>query len=254
MSAKPLRTKEETTDALVEIINILEKAAEYPVKLIQADWGGEFRNKGLQAELRQRGIQLKETVPKHSETNAVAERANRTNFTTSKTALIAAEMPKGYWDKASLWAIYVKNHLPYKLLPKGLTLVEILLPGTHAECLRTNLRPFGQKVKCFDYEVTDKLSARGYEGRIIGYTNTFQTYWVLDSTGKTRLAKNPRPIQLESPSQSEDGHVVQDDNMSKQLPTEEPDLPIELDRGTGDSHSSTKKGTQEKGLVGNSRN
>jgi len=94
----------------------------------------------------------------------------------SRTALIAAEMPKGYWDKASLLAVYVKNRLPHKLLPKGLTPVEILFPGSHAECLQNNLRPFGQRVKCFDYEVTDKLLARGYEGRIIGYTNTFQTY------------------------------------------------------------------------------
>jgi len=113
MSAKPVRTKDETGNALIEIINILEKAAEYLVKMIQADWGGEFRNKDLQTELRQRGIQLKETVPRHSETNAVAERANRTIFTMSRTALIAAEIPKGYWDKASLWAVYVKDRLPH---------------------------------------------------------------------------------------------------------------------------------------------
>jgi len=56
ISAKPLRTKDETTNVLVEIINILEKASEYTVKYIQADWGGEFRNKDFQIELRQRGI------------------------------------------------------------------------------------------------------------------------------------------------------------------------------------------------------
>jgi len=99
MSTKPLRAKDETTKALVEIIKILEKASEYPVKMIQADWGGEFRSKDLQTELKQRGIQLKETVPRHSETNAIAERANHTIFTISRTALIAAEIPKGYWDK-----------------------------------------------------------------------------------------------------------------------------------------------------------
>jgi len=112
--------------------------------MIQADWGGEFRNKDLQTELRQRGIQLKETVRRHSETNAVAERANHTILTSSRTALfflgshyIAADMPKGYWDKASLWAAYTKNRLPHEALPKGMTPVELLIPGTHAECLRT---------------------------------------------------------------------------------------------------------------------
>jgi len=34
MSAKPLYTKDETTDALVEIINVLEKASEHQVKYI----------------------------------------------------------------------------------------------------------------------------------------------------------------------------------------------------------------------------
>jgi len=89
----------------------LEKAtnSQYNVKFIQADWGGEFRNKNLQTELRQGGIQLKETVPQHSETNAVAERANCTILSMSRTALIAVELPKGYWDKVSVWAVYVKN-------------------------------------------------------------------------------------------------------------------------------------------------
>ena len=96
ISGKPVRTKDEITDTLIEIINILEKASEYPVKHIQADWRGEFRNKDLQTELWQRDIQLKETIPRHSETNAVVERANRTIFTMSRTALIAAEMPNSY--------------------------------------------------------------------------------------------------------------------------------------------------------------
>jgi len=32
---------------------------------------------------------------------------------------------------------------------------------------RLNLRTFGQKVICYDYEVQDKLSPRSYEARII---------------------------------------------------------------------------------------
>jgi len=76
----------------------------------------------------------------------------------SRTALIAAEMPKGYWDKASLWAAYTKNRLPHKALANNVTPIELLLPGSHINCLRKNLRPFGQRVKCFNYEVSDKLS------------------------------------------------------------------------------------------------
>ena len=233
MSVKLLKTKDETTNAMVEIVNILEKTTDpqYNVKFIQADWGGEFRNKDLQTELQQRGIQLKETVPRHSETNAVAERANRTIFTMSRTALIGAEIAKGYWDKASLWAVYTKNRLPHKSLLAGKTPIELLLPDIYIEQQRSNLRPFGQKVKCYDYEVHDKLSLREYEGRIIGYTNTFQTYWVLDPTGKTKLAKNPQPVQPNPEISESEDEYIPDDNMSAQpipktlMPDPEPSIP-----------------------------
>ena len=220
MSVKPLKTKDETANALVEIVNILEKATDpqYNVKFIQVDWGGEFHNKDLQTELRQRGIQLKETVPKHSETNAVAERANRTIFTMSRTALIGAGIAKGYWDKASLWAVYTKNHLPHKSLSKGKTPIELLLPDIHTEQQRANLRPFRQRVKCYGCGISDKLSPRGYEGRIMGYTNTFQTYWVLDPTGKTKLAKNPQPIQPDPEISESEDEYTPNDNMSVHVP------------------------------------
>ena len=101
MVTKPLRTKDETAKALITRINALEKAVVHKVSQIQADWGGEFRNKELGKELTQRGITLKETVPRHSETNAVVERANRTIMTMSRTAIISAELPKSLWNKAA---------------------------------------------------------------------------------------------------------------------------------------------------------
>lgn len=67
---QPLRKKSDTSKVLVEIINKLEAATSLQVSQIQADWSGEFRNNKLQEELKQRGITSKETVPKHSQTNA----------------------------------------------------------------------------------------------------------------------------------------------------------------------------------------
>jgi len=100
---KPLRKKNEAGQALIDIIHILQKATnnECPVAEVQADWGGEFHNHELNLMLKQQGIIQKETVPRHSETNAIAERANRTIMTMTRTALIAAGLPKGLWDKAS---------------------------------------------------------------------------------------------------------------------------------------------------------
>jgi hypothetical protein len=65
---------------------------------------------------------------------------------------------------------------------------------------RENLRPFGQRATCFNYDVHDKLSPRSYEALVVGYTNTYDTYWIIDSFGKQRLTKNPKPIKVEDES------------------------------------------------------
>jgi len=41
---KLLRTKKDTGQALINIINAIEAATSLRISQIQADWGGEFRN------------------------------------------------------------------------------------------------------------------------------------------------------------------------------------------------------------------
>jgi len=84
-------------------------------------------------------------------------------LTMSSTALIAAEMPKGYWDKTSLMGCICQKSVTAQSPTAGSNSCRTPL---YAECLRSNLRPFGQKVKCFDYEVSDKLSPKGYEDEL----------------------------------------------------------------------------------------
>lgn len=91
---KAIYIKNDTVGGLIEIINALEKAVSHQVSQIQAEWVDEFTHKELTIELKQRGITLKETVPQHSETIAIAERANRTILTMSRTAILGAELPK----------------------------------------------------------------------------------------------------------------------------------------------------------------
>ena len=197
VATMPISTKDETTDALIEIINVLEKATIHQVSQIQADWGGEFRNKALASELKQRGITLKETVPRHSETNAIAERINRTILEMSRTAIIATNgtLPKSIWDKASAWAAYTKNRVPHKSL-KGKTPIELFLEKDPVKA-RSNLRPFGQTVTCYDYEVraSDKLAPRSWEGQLVGYTTSFGTYQVMTPSGAFKIVKNPVPVR-----------------------------------------------------------
>jgi len=144
----PLRAKKDAGNALIKVINEMEAATHLRLSKIQADWGGEFRNQELETELQQRGITLKPTIPRHSETNAIIERANRTILEMSRTALISAKLPKGLWDKASDAMAYTKNRVPYKTL-QGKTPIEVFLQKDPVK-ERANLRPFGQQVICYD--------------------------------------------------------------------------------------------------------
>lgn len=133
-------------------------------------------------------------IPRHSETNAIAERANRTIFTMSRTAILAAGMQKSLWDKATAWAAYMKNQLHHKSLPNQKIPAEILLDRNPINA-RSNLQPFRQKVNCFDYEIKHKLSARSWKGGIVRYTLTHGVYQVITNSGSFKLVKDPTPIQ-----------------------------------------------------------
>ena len=98
---RPLQKKSQTAEILLELIKTIENMAQpYRVHQLQADWGGEFRNHILDV-VRKQGIIYKDTVPGHSETNAIAERANRTIMTMSRTALVVTCFDYGIKDKLS---------------------------------------------------------------------------------------------------------------------------------------------------------
>ena len=97
--AIPIRAKNDTKEKVKESINLLENQTSNKVQSIQADWGGEFRNKDLEVWCKKQGIELKETVPHHSETNALIQRLNRTLQDMARTAMISANI-KGLWGDA----------------------------------------------------------------------------------------------------------------------------------------------------------
>ena len=197
-TAIPIKAKNDTKGALREWINMLETQCNTKVMYLQANWGGEFRNTELASWCKKKGIQLKETVPRHSETNAIIERLNRTLQDIARTAMIGSGVQ--LWGDAIQWAAYTKNRIPYKTL--GKSPIEALIGRND----RSNLRPFGQKVMIHLYkEERDRMAPRAVEARIIGYTATYGVYQVITTTGKRKIAKNPRPIdQIREDSDGEE--------------------------------------------------
>jgi transposase InsO family protein len=92
--AIPLKKKNEAGSKLLDAISTLERVTGESVQGVQADWGKEFKSNEFQGELQKRGIIAKETVPYHSETNALIERVNRSIMAIARTTTIRAKMPK----------------------------------------------------------------------------------------------------------------------------------------------------------------
>ena len=190
--AIPIRAKSDTKEKVKEWINLLENQTSHNVQSIQADWGGEFRNKDLETWCKKRGIELKETVPHHSETNAIIERLNRTLQDMARTVMIAAGV-KGLWGDAIQWAAYTKNRIPHKTL--GISPIEALF---NKEVNRSNLRPFGQAIMIHLYQDQrtgkDRMATWATKARLIGYTKTHGIYQTILESGKRILAKDPKPV------------------------------------------------------------
>ena len=191
-TAIPIKAKSDTKRALREWVKMLETQCKAKVIYLQADWGGEFRNSELSSWCKKKGIQLKETVPRHSETNAIIERLNRTLQDMARTAMIGSGVK--LWGDAIQWAAYTKNRILHKTLPNKQSPIEVLL-GKDLN-VRSNLRPFGQRVMIHLYkEERDRMAPRAIEARITGYTATHGIYQVITTTGKRRITKDPKPIE-----------------------------------------------------------
>ena len=154
--------------------------------------GGEFQNNLIWNYTKENGIKLKETIPYHSETNAIVERFNRTIQKMGRVALTAANWCPGYWGDAAQWAAYTKNRIPHTSLG-GRSPIDVFL-GNENPTNRGNLRPFGQKVIAHIYNENNKMLPRGATAYITGYTETYGIYQVISPTGKRFLSKNPVAI------------------------------------------------------------
>lgn len=78
---------------------------------LKAENGGEYVSKELKDFCKERGIRIY-TVPNNPEMNGVAERLNRTLVDKVRTMLLAAKLPKRFWNEAVVTANHIKNRSP----------------------------------------------------------------------------------------------------------------------------------------------
>ena len=89
----------DTPNAVLEMISVMKTQTGTKVRSIKTDNGGEYRSTEFLKLLRARGITLKESVPYHSQTSAVAGRTDRTLVTMAGTGLLHSNLPEALWPE-----------------------------------------------------------------------------------------------------------------------------------------------------------
>ncbi|KAG6590634.1 Copia protein [Phytophthora cinnamomi] len=112
MSGFCLRARSESEGCLRRFITKVEKQFDARVKFVRHDGAKEFATNSLLAYYEDHGIEVQPTVRYAHQTNATAERANRTIVTIGRSMLHYAGLDKTFWAEAAMTAIYIKNRLP----------------------------------------------------------------------------------------------------------------------------------------------
>jgi transposase InsO family protein len=111
---KLLREKSETTDLVIEFIELLKTQLGKKPKIFRSDRGGEYMNDRLQNYFAKEGIKFQCTVGYAPQQNGIAERKNRTLVEAVRSMLSESGLPLSLWGEAVCTANYVFNRIPDK--------------------------------------------------------------------------------------------------------------------------------------------
>ena len=106
----PLRAKSEALTAFVHFKAMVENQFDRKIKILQSDWGGEYRV--FQKQLNDAGIIFRHSCPYTSAQNGRVERKHRHIVECGLSLLAQASMPLKFWWEAFSMAVHIINRLP----------------------------------------------------------------------------------------------------------------------------------------------
>jgi transposase InsO family protein len=177
---KTIKEKNESGAFIIHCIELLERGSPYTVKAIRMDRGGEYVSQSLLSWLSSKGIVAQHTATECSESNGTAERLNLTIMDRVRATLNATNQPRLLWPWIVDHVATAINFVPYAGRPNTTPHHDIFKSKPDISFLRT----FGCKVVVHlpTQSQPDKLSARGAEGRLVGYVaNSSSMYQVMYS-------------------------------------------------------------------------
>ncbi len=171
---------EKHTGARIGSVNVIKRTSKTAeeLKAIRTDNGGEYISNEFKSYLLKHGIQHQLTVAYTPQQNGVAERMNRTLLDCVRSLLHTAKLDKKFWAEALATAVYIRNRMVSRSLPKHVTPHQRWM-GKEPDL--SHLRVFG--CKCWfvlpKFKVK-KLDARSKEGLMMGYSTQSKGYKIWD--------------------------------------------------------------------------
>ncbi|PPR03071.1 hypothetical protein CVT24_012432 [Panaeolus cyanescens] len=139
-------------------------------------------------DFKQRGISVQNVMPYAHPQNGKAERYIRTLSDDSQALIADAKLPPSFWGDAILAAQYLRNRMPSKTTPDGITPFEAF-HGRKPDL--SHLRVFGcQAFVLIPPELRTMGGPRRFEGVFVGYMDNRVGWIVRDTNGKYRYSRD----------------------------------------------------------------
>jgi transposase InsO family protein len=189
-----LKHKSEVFSYFQTFHNMVKNKFQNDITIFRTDSGGEFLSTDFQNYLKLHGITHQRSCPYTPQQNGLAERKHRHIIETTRTLLIANQVPKDFWAEAALTATYLINRMPSSSL-QNITPIEKLM---NISPDYSRLRIFG--CKCFIFtDKNDKLSPRAILCAFLGYAENQKGYRCFDfKNNKLYVSRNVSFLEKES--------------------------------------------------------
>ncbi|GJR65935.1 putative ribonuclease H-like domain-containing protein [Tanacetum coccineum] len=176
-----LKSKDETSSILRNVITEIENLKDLKVKIIRCDNRGEFKNREMDKFCSKKGIKREFSNARTPRQNGVAERRNRTLIEAARTMLADAKLPVTFWAEAVSTTCYVQNRV---LVNKSQNKTPYELFNGRSPAIGF-LRPFGCHVMILNtLDHLGKFDAKGDEGYFVGYSLSSKAFRVFNKRTK----------------------------------------------------------------------
>ena len=174
------------------------------IKVLRTDRGGEYLSKEFELDLNSKGTQHQFTTAYTPEQNGVAERLNRTLINLVRSMLVQKQVNKRFWAEALDNAVYVRNRVTSRALPKNTT-PHHLWTGKKPDV--SHLRVFGSKCwYTLPGKQLQKLDARARQAMFLGYAKESKAYKLWDS--ELRKVVMSRDVTFDETGYGPNGNIA----------------------------------------------